>query len=81
MTMYTSMVLMGGWGRRSPFSSRSGMSLVEIPSYGFPPKVISSQMVTPKKISVEKKKKNNVNTRDPNTEKEQLKDEKDKSEV
>ena len=41
------MVQMGGWGRRSPFSSRSGMSRVETPSYGFPPKVISSQMVTP----------------------------------
>lgn len=25
------------------------MSLVEIPSYGLPPKVITSQMVTPKK--------------------------------
>lgn len=55
MTMYTSMVLIGGWGRRSPFSSRSGMSLVEIPSYGFPPKVISSQMVTPKKTNVKQK--------------------------
>lgn len=31
------------------------MSLVEIPSYGFPPNVISSQMVTPKTRNVEPK--------------------------
>lgn len=31
------------------------MSLVEIPSYGFPPNVISSQMVTPEKRSVQQK--------------------------
>lgn len=38
----------GGWGNRSPFSKRSGISRVGIPSYGFPPKVISSQIVTPR---------------------------------
>lgn len=41
------MVQMGGCGRRSPFSSMSGISLVGMPSYGLPPNVISSQMVTP----------------------------------
>ncbi len=41
------MVQIGGWGRRSPFSRMSGISLVGIPSYGLPPNVISSQMVTP----------------------------------
>lgn len=39
----------GGWGNRSPFSKRSGISRVGIPSYGFPPKVISSQIVTPRR--------------------------------
>lgn len=43
------MVQMGGWGKRSPFSRMSGISRVGMPSYGLPPNVISSQIVTPKK--------------------------------
>jgi len=47
MIMYTSMVQMGGWGKRSPFSKTEEISLAGIPSYGLDPNVISSQTVTP----------------------------------
>lgn len=47
MIMYTSIVQMGGWGKRSPFSKTEEISLAGIPSYGLDPNVISSQTVTP----------------------------------
>lgn len=47
MTMYTSIVQIGGWDSRSPFSNRSGTSCGRMVEYGSIPCDIISHIVTP----------------------------------